>query len=128
MSIAGAVVTVGTTSRTPLLIVKNTNQMVTLRRWCQAARLNLIDSVDIICALESKRHHVEEGELEEASVREEFRVPIHKLLKKNKGLFVKKEKDLGRKNTVKMRINTNGHVPIKRRPYRTPPHSKKTDR
>ena len=42
------------------------------------------------------------------------------MLKRNRDLFVSEDKHLGRTDTVKMRIDTGTHAPIKRRPYRTP--------
>lgn len=82
------------------------------------SKLYQVDSVNIISPLEEK-HHVEKGELRQANKPEEFWVPMNKLLKKNKDLFAKVNKDLGRTDTVKIRINTDGHVAIKTRPYCT---------
>lgn len=57
----------------------------------------------------------------------ELRVLIHNLLKKNKDFFARNDKDFGRIDTVKMCINTNRHVPLKKHTYHTPlTHTKKT--
>lgn len=52
----------------------------TLRRCWSIARLNQVDSVNIISPLEANQHHVEEGESEQVNMPEEFRVPINELL------------------------------------------------
>lgn len=56
--------------------MNNTNQTVTLRRGYQTVSLNSLDNANIISLLETKLHHVEEGELEQANVPEDFRVLI----------------------------------------------------
>lgn len=43
----------------------------------------------------------------------EFRFPLQKLLVENKDLFTATDKDLGRNDTVKMRIDTGNQSPIK---------------
>lgn len=121
--VSNALVTVGTTARISLLIVNHT-----LRRRCLIARHKWVERVNIISALEAKQLHVEERESEQGNEPEEFRVPILKLLKKNIDLFATNDKVLGRTDTVKIRINTDGHVPIKNHSYHTTPHKKKTSR
>lgn len=115
--VVSAVITVGAMGRIPLLIVSNMKQTVTLRRGCSIARLNQVASVNIISPSEVKQHHIEEGELVQVNMPEEFRVVIHKLL----------NLDLRRTDMVKMCINTDGHVPIKM-PISHTSHTKKASR
>ena len=50
----------------------------------------------------------------------EHKQKIIELLKKNVDLFAQHDSDLCHTDTVKMKINTGDHPPIKLRPYRTP--------
>lgn len=119
-----AVLTVGTMDRIPLLVVNNTNQTVTLRGRCPIARLNQVDSFNTTPPLETKRHHVKERELDQVNVPEEFRVLIYMLQKKNRNLFATNGKDLCGRDMVKMRINTDGQVAIKKKVHIARPSDK----
>ena len=50
----------------------------------------------------------------------EHKQKIIELLKKNVDLFAQNDSDLSHTDSVKMKINTGDHPPIKLRPYRTP--------
>ena len=53
-------------------------------------------------------------------VPEEHKKTITNFLKTNQDLFAGRDSDLGHTDTVKMKIGTQNHPPIKLRPYRTP--------
>ena len=61
----------------------------------------------------------EETEEDAIDVPEKHRRNITRLVKKNNDLFAKKDKYLGHTSTVKMRIDYQGHRPLKNIPYRT---------
>ncbi len=50
---------------------------------------------------------------------------IHKIISENADLFANKDSELGHTDAVGMQIDTQGHVPIKLRPYRTPINNRK---
>lgn len=57
---------------------------------------------------------------EKIDVPKRFEQSVQRLVNKNKDLFAKNDSDLGVTETVKMKIDTEGHHPIKNRPYRAP--------
>ena len=50
---------------------------------------------------------------------------INQLVNKNRDLDANSDKDLGRTQTVQMKIDTGDHPPIKLKPYQTPIHKRK---
>ena len=50
---------------------------------------------------------------------------ITKLICQNSDMFAANDADLGHTDTVKMKIDTGDHPPIKLRPYRTPLNNRK---
>ena len=66
-------------------------------------------------------------DLEQAHAPKQFKPEIDRLLNRNRDLFVSDDKNLGRTDTVELRIDTGTHEPIRKRPYRTPPQTKKDD-
>ena len=120
VSVANAVVKINKSRRLPLLIMNNTNQTVTLRRGCPLAKISKSGLVTEITWPNKQDYQISDSELLEVEVPEEFRPRINRLLKRNRDLFVNKDKDLGRTDTVEMCIDTGNHEPIKKQPYRTP--------
>ena len=57
---------------------------------------------------------------EEINEPEQYADRIKKFLTRNSDIFAEKDSQLGHTNTVKMKINTEDHPPIKLRPYRAP--------
>ena len=57
---------------------------------------------------------------QEINVPEQYADRIKKVLTRNSDIFAEKDSQLGHTNTVKLKINTEDHPPIKLRPYRAP--------
>lgn len=55
----------------------------------------------------------------------EHRSLVQKLVRENSDLFANKDSELGHTDTVKMKLDTGDHAPIKLRPYRTPLNNRK---
>ena len=55
---------------------------------------------------------------------DEYRTAVVNFLKRHSDIFAFKDSELGHTDTVKMKIDTQGHPPIKLRPYRTPINSR----
>ena len=120
VSVANAVIKKNSERRLPLVIVNNTNQTVTLKEGCPVARIYKTGSINAISPTNGSAKGATNEELEQVGAPEEFRRVVDNVLKKNRDLFVTRDKDLGRTDTVKMRIDTGDHPPIKKRPYRIP--------
>ena len=102
----------------PVVIVNETNKCYRLRRSVigkakplDTNKINNVEPMEIDQPKESWE--------DEINVHEKHRRNITRLVKKNKDLFAKKDKYLGHTSTVKMRIDCQGHRPLKNRPYRT---------
>ena len=120
ISVANAVVKIPKSRRFPLLIMNNTNQTVTLERGCPVARFGRVGSISEITMPDRRESKISDTDLEQAGVAEEFKPEIDRLIKRNRDLFVSDDKNLGRTDTIEMRIDTGSHDPIRKRPYRTP--------
>ena len=59
------------------------------------------------------------------NVPDEHRQVIMNLITCNRDLFATKDTDLGKTDTIKMKIDTGNHPPIKFKPYRTPLNNRK---
>lgn len=126
ISVANAVVKIPKSRIFQLLIMNNTNQTITLKRGCPLAKLEKAGNITEITMPDKQNNKSSDVDLEQAHVPEEFKPKINKLLKRNRDLFVSDDKNLGRTDTVEMRIDTGTHEPIKKRPYRTPLKQRKT--
>lgn len=120
ISVANSVVRINKSRRLPLMIMNNTNQTVTLRRGCPIARCSVGGSITEITMPEKHMRKESDKTVKGVKVPEEFKSEVDKVLERNKDLFVTEDKDLGRTNTVEMRIDTGTHEPIRKCPYRTP--------
>ena len=126
ISVANAVVTIGSARKFPLAILNNTNQTVTLRRGCPIARLSRAGSIDAISLSNKEKYNVTDQELDQVEVPSKFKAEISNILRENRDVFTSEDKNLGRTDTVKMRIDTADHEPIKKQPYRTPLGQRRT--
>lgn len=61
---------------------------------------------------------------EEIMAPERFRAKVRDLLRANRDVVAKSDKDLAQTHSIQMRIDTGDHPPIKLRPYRTPIHKR----
>ena len=125
ISVASSVVKLGKARRLPLVIVNNTNQTVTLKRGCPVARLITPGEVNEISPSNRNTYKVTNEELEKVEVPSQFRSGVQEMLRKNRDVFASDDRHLGRTDTVKMKIDTEGHPPIKKQPYRTPLNQRK---
>ena len=125
VSVANAIVRIKKSRKFPLLIMNNTNQTVTLKQGWSIARVNETSSITEITVPDKQTSHISDEELQQVNVSEEFKPEIDGLLKRNRDLFVCEDKHLGRTDTVKMRIDTGTHAPIKKVPISHTTQTKK---
>ena len=120
-----AVNTAKTPHKIPVMIVNETNKCYRLRRGSVIGKARPLDTNEINQVEPMEVDQPEETEEDEIDVPEKHKRNITRLVKKNKDLFAKKDKDLGHTSTVKMRIDCQGHRPLKNRAYRTPLNKRK---
>jgi len=125
ISVASTVVTLNKSQKVPILIMNNTNQTISLKRGCPVAKLHETAKINEISRADKTTYRLKDEELNKVEVPSEFREEVMTLLRKNIDLFTSEDKDLGRTDTVKMKIDTGEHKPIKKQPYRTPLRQRK---
>ena len=118
-------------SKFSLLITNATNKTYKLKRGCvlgraePTAQCNLIQG-KVIQPTHTQKLSSEEIKIKKEQLKSKLNVPaeyqpeIEALVEGNADLFAEKDIDLGKTNTVKMSINTQGHPPITKKPYCTP--------
>jgi hypothetical protein len=111
--------------RIPVLMVNNTNKTFKLKRGCVIGRVNVIDDQSIETSIQDKNKEKVENLNTELLVSPEHRQMIEKLVMRNQDIFTKSDADLGHTDTIKMKIDTGDHPPIKMKPYRTPLNKRK---
>ncbi|CAC5360227.1 unnamed protein product [Mytilus coruscus] len=78
------------------------------------------ENIILINNIEKSNEKSSKINLDEINVSNEYRSLIEKNILANQDIFAEKDTDLGRTETVKMKIDTGNNYPIKLRPYRTP--------
>ena len=117
VSVTSAVISSDDHRKIPIVITNNTNQ--TLKVYRGSVIGNITSALEI-AVVENDEGGGSKVDLENVKVACQFRAPITKLVRHNSDLFATTDKDLGRTSTVKMRIDTGNHSPIKKSPYRAP--------
>lgn len=117
-----SVTTLDEANTVKMMIVNNTNRTYHLSRGCIVGQLTVVQDGEISSVAEITKQHQpkDTGDLSQADVPEVFREVLLETLHRNEDVFAKNDLDLGRTDTVKMKIDTGDHPPIRLRPYRTP--------
>ena len=125
------VVKIKGSSKFPLLITNTTNKTYKLKRGCvlgkaeSVAECNLIKGKNISFNSETKLSNKDiQSKIDQLksklTVPAEQRPKIEAIVETNVDLFAEKDTELGKTNTLEMNIDTQGHPPIAKKPYRTP--------
>ena len=117
VSVTSAVISSDNHRKIPIVLTNNTNQTLKVYRGCV---IGCVTSALEIAVVENDKGCGSKVDLENVKVACQFRAPITKLVRQNSDLFATTDKDLGRTSTVKMKIDTGNHSPIKKSPYRAP--------
>ena len=107
----------------PFLVVNNTDKYQTIYRHGLVANIQQVENSHVKTVnsvLKNSGNNETEIDFSDLHVDNKYRKDIENIVLDNKDLFANKDSDLGHTDTVKMKINTQGHDPIKLRPYRTP--------
>ena len=103
----------------PVMIVNNTNKTYKIRQGCALAKLEKkIEDEPVMSLNEGQKispFKLRRNQCARAICRQN-----KESLNKDSDIFAEKDSQLGHTNTVKMKINTEDHPPIKLRPYRAP--------
>ncbi len=111
-------------TRVPILIVNNTNKMYAIKRGCALGKLDKISEESIVDTRpplsDNKPGQTKNINWDDVKVPPKYKDKIVELLKANSDLFALSDLDLGHTSTVKMKIDTADHPPIRSKPYRIP--------
>ena len=111
--------------RCKALLVNTTNKTYTLKRGCVIGTISVVDDADMsniaeVTRKSQPRDLPKRPNFEDAKVPAEYKNVLHRVLSANSDVFAAHDTDYGRTDTVTMKIDTQGHPPIKQRPYRIP--------
>ena len=109
--------------RLPMLLINSTNKTITIKRGTPVAKISPISANEISFVKQEFRETPQlygnkDNEFDNLDVCPEHKQLITNLLKKNSDLFAKTDKEPSHTDTVRMKINTGNHPPIKLKPYR----------
>ena len=109
------------------MIINNTNKTLKLKKGCVIGKVQSVTKANLteIKDQMSKNKFTDKISRSEISVQSEHSDEITALIFKNADIFAASDANLGHTETVKMKIDTGDHPPIKLRPYRTPLNNRK---
>ena len=124
---------VGGEGQIPIMLANTTNTTIKIPRGREAGRAvyasireNVVseaDSGDGHTHTHTHTHTV--VNVEEIVVPTEHKDKISKVIIENRDVVANSDKELGQTQSVRMKINTGDHPPIRLKPYRTPLHKRK---
>ena len=118
-----SVVKVNTGRTFPVLISNRTSRTFKVKRGSVIGKLERLKEENIVTSVRETGE--EKGQaggdwLDDPSVPGDFEGGVKKLVTENRDLFAQTDAELGHTDTVKMKLDTGEHPPIKMKPYRTP--------
>ena len=123
LMIASSVAKMNTNRIIPVLLTNNTNKTFTIKKGRPLAKIEKITSQSVMSVTDcTKKLDLcqEQETFEETDVPAIHKSKILNILKANADLFAQKDSQLSHTDTIKMKIDTDNHPPIKLKPYRTP--------
>ena len=113
----------------PLLLINTTNKTLSIKPGTPIARISPVSVSEITYVHQTDNIQIgsitDNNEFDKVSVPSEHRSQVIRLLERNRDLFVKTDAELSHTDTVRMKIDTQGHSPIKLKPYRTQLNNRK---
>ena len=110
----------------PVVLVNTTNKAYTLRKGCPIAKLEQVDLASISSVSQTKTQKQNSKlDFSQVDAPQLVKQQLFELLQSNSDLFAQQDSELSHTDTVKMKIDTGDHSPIKLRPYRTPLNNRK---
>lgn len=104
------------------LVVNKTDKHMKIYRHCLLAKIRSIQNNDVkmVNSVIQGQNIRDKIDFKDLKVTEKYMSEIQKLITENVDLFASKDSELGHTDTVKMKVDTGKHEPIKLKPYRTP--------
>ena len=105
----------------PIMIVNHTNKTIRVKRGCVIAKIDSIEckQVNSLDSIKAQSFRKDKKDwTSDVDVPESYTSTIVTFLEKHQDLFAIKDSELGHTDTVKMKLDTGDHQPIKLRPYR----------
>ncbi|VDI37074.1 Hypothetical predicted protein [Mytilus galloprovincialis] len=116
-----AVAKLSDSRKIPIMLINQTNKHFKLKRGEVMGRGEGVKTQNISTLNVNKDQLVKESSLSSnLNVAPEHRETVEQIIKRSLDLFAERDSDLGHTDTVKMKIETGNHPPIKKRPYRIP--------
>jgi hypothetical protein len=107
----------------PVVLINYTTRHYNFKRGSVIGKLTPME-VNEITTLddmqEEDENQVISEDFKDIQVPVEHKKALWQIIRENQDLFAKTDSELGQSDTVKMRIDTGDHRPIKNRPYRAP--------
>ncbi|XP_041364210.1 uncharacterized protein LOC121379631 [Gigantopelta aegis] len=109
----------------PVMIINSTNKTYCLRKGYSIGRIEPATNRDVVNVAAVMPDAQEKSPTKinyqsELNVSPEHKTVIEQLVEENLDIFASSDLELGRTETVSMKIDTGDHPPIRLRPYRTP--------
>ena len=107
----------------PVLISNRTNKTFRVKRGSVIGKLEKLSEEHIVNSIQEMGEEKEKARgdwLDDVTAPEAFEDDVRDLVRGNKDLFAQSDAELGHTDTVRMKIDTGEHPPIKMKPYRTP--------
>ena len=107
----------------PALISNRRSRTFRVKRGSVIGKLERLKEENIVTSVrETGEEKGKAGDdwLDDLSVPGDFEGGVKKLVTENRDLFAQTDAELGHTDTVKMKLDTGEHPPIKMKPYRTP--------
>ena len=131
--VANSVTQLRSNYRIPILLVNTTCKTLSIKKGTPLATINsvataTISSIDKQAASPPIKKHLNtpnDNTFDNTDVPDVYRKEIIELLSRNQDLFADTDAKLAHTDTVKMRIDTGNHPPIKLKPYRTQINNRK---
>ena len=107
----------------PVSISNRTNRFFRVKRGSVIGKIEKLKEENIVATVQSGEEQKEKARgdwLDDLSVPEALGGGVRKLVLENKDLFAQTDAELGHTDTVRMKLDTGEHPPVKMKPYRTP--------
>jgi len=126
ITLCESVVKVGEAGRVPIMLANTTNTTIKIPMGKELGRaVSASVRENVMSKMDSRSHHINTVvKVEEIGAPTEHRDSISKFLIKNRDIIAHSDKELGQTQSVRMKISTGDHPPIRLKPYRTPLHKR----
>jgi len=105
--------------KVPIMLVNNSQKFINLKRGTVVGKVGCVKENEINSVSQPKVTD-QDDIYDDINVPEGYRDKIERLVQNNRNIFAQKDTELGKTQTVEMRLDTGNHEPIKQKLYRIP--------